>query len=87
MENETTESQLEPGQSYIYERVGYRVYARKTGTQERVLVSEDFSLDRRMRELELANEWAPILMAADTNTALQEALKQVKIVYELTKHE
>jgi hypothetical protein len=63
------------------------VYARKTGTTDRVLISEDFSLDRRVRELALAQEWTPILMAAETNTALQEALNQVKIVYELTKHE
>jgi hypothetical protein len=87
MENETTRSRLEPGHPYIYERVGHQVYARKTGTTDRVLISEDFSLDRRVRELALAQEWTPILMAAETNTALQEALNQVKIVYELTKHE
>jgi hypothetical protein len=87
MENETTRSQLEPGHPYVYERVGHKVYARKSGTTDRVLVSEDFSLDRRVRELALSQQWMPILMAAETNTALQEALNQVKIVYELTKHE
>jgi hypothetical protein len=87
MENETTRSRLEPGHPYIYERVGHQVYARKTGTTDRVLISEDFSLDRRVRELALSQQWMPILMAAETNTALQEALNQVKIVYELTKHE
>jgi len=80
-------SQLEPGASYVYERDGPRVYARKVGESERILIGEDYAISINQRREELMEEWIPILEAAEHNTALQDALERAKIIYELTKQE
>jgi hypothetical protein len=80
-------SQLEPGATYIYERDGPRIYARKVGDSERVLIGEDYALDIQQRRMELSDAWIPILEAAEHNPALQDALERVKIIYELSKQE
>jgi hypothetical protein len=80
-------SQLEPGETYVYEREGGRVYARRVGQTERTLIGEDFLEDIRARREKLAREWEPIVYAAEQNPALQEAIDRVKILYELTKQE
>lgn len=78
-------SRLEPGQAYIYERDGGRTYARKMGTTERILIGEEYALDENRRRMKLLDEWLPVLDAAETNTALQDALDRAKLVYELSK--
>jgi hypothetical protein len=78
-------SQLEPGATYIYERDGARVYARKIGETERILIGEDYNLDLRRWSTEIAEEWVPIVQAAEHNPALQDALERAKIIYELSK--
>ena len=80
-------SQLEPGETYVYEREGTRVYARRVGQTERILIGEDFLEDIQARREKLAREWEPIVYAAEQNPALQEAIERVKILYELTKQE
>ena len=80
-------SQLSPGETYVYEREGTRVYARRVGTLDRVLIGEDFLEDIQARREKLAREWEPIVLAAEQNPALQEAIERVKILYELTREE
>jgi len=80
-------SQLEPGAAYVYEREGTRVYARRVGTTERILIGEDFLEDIQARRTALAKEWEPIVLAAEQNPALQEAIDRVKILYALTREE
>jgi hypothetical protein len=80
-------SQLEPGTTYVYEREGSRIYARKMGQTERTLVGEDFLEDIQARREKLAREWEPIVYAAEQNPALQEAIERVKILYELSRQD
>jgi len=80
-------SQLEPGATYVYEREGTRVYARRIGSTERTLIGEDFLEDIQARRQKLAQEWEPIVFAAEQNPALQEAIDRVKILYALIKEE
>ena len=76
---------LEPGATYIYERVEGRVYARKLGETERILIGEEYALDTNRRRMQIADDWVPIVEAAEHNPALQDALDRVKLVYELSK--
>ena len=80
-------SQLEPGAAYVYEREGGRTYARKVGETERRLIGEDFISDHRRLKIEIAEEWFPIILAAEQNPALQEAIERVKILYELSRQD
>jgi hypothetical protein len=80
-------SQLEPGATYVYEREGSRIYARRVGSTERTLIGEDFLEDIQARREKLAREWEPIVYAAEQNPALQEAIDRVKILYALIKEE
>ena len=78
---------LEPGAAYVYEREGGRVYARRVGTLERTLIGEDFLEDIQARRTALAREWEPIVLAAEQNPALQEAIDRVKVLYELSRQD
>jgi hypothetical protein len=78
---------LEPGAAYVYEREGGRVYARRVGQTERILIGEDFLEDIQARRTALAQEWEPIVFAAEQNPALQEAIDRVKILYELSRQD
>jgi hypothetical protein len=80
-------SQLDPGAIYVYEREGSRVYARKFGETDRILIGEDFAAADHQRRAKLSEEWFPILEAAEQSPALQEAIERVKILYELTKQQ
>jgi hypothetical protein len=73
---------LTPGATYIYERVNDVVYKRESGSLERTMVSRDYDLHNQMMDAEL---WRKIHVAAKTNTALQEALDRVIIIYQLSK--
>jgi hypothetical protein len=78
---------LEPGATYVYERDGPRVYARKVGEIERTLIGEDYALDIQQRRMALSEIWMPVLEAAEHNPALQDALDRAKVIYELSKQE
>jgi hypothetical protein len=80
--------QLTPGTTYIYERVGETVFRRESGQTEREVVGYDHRtpdgrpLADHMREDQL---WGNIRRAARTNTALQDALDRVIMIYNLSK--
>jgi len=78
---------LEPGAMYVYEREGTRIYARKMGETKRILIGEDYISDHRRIKIEIAEEWFPIIRAAEQNPALQEAIDRVKILYELSRQD
>jgi hypothetical protein len=85
---------LKPGATYIYERNGDEIYAREFGETDRTLIGYQYEneidprtddgrpLYEHMKESQL---WGQIRRAARTNTALQEALERVIIVYHLSK--
>lgn len=83
---------LEPGATYIYERDGKSVYARKQGAHpgDRILIGYDYDGTGRDLEfgLDLIEEdrlWAEIRREAQSNPVLREALEQVKTLYELVR--
>jgi hypothetical protein len=85
---------LTPGATYIYERNGEEIYARETGKTDRTLIGYQYEnkvdprthdgrpLYEHMKEDQL---WGDIRKAARTNTALQEAMKNVILIYHLSK--
>ena len=82
--------QLKPGATYIYERANGQVFAREKGSNERILIGEDYDsrtndgrpIMEHMKENQL---WGNIRRAAKFNPALQEALERAIIIYELSK--
>ena len=85
---------LKPGATYIYERNGEEIYARETGQTERTMIGYQYEnkidprtpdgrpLYEHIKEDQL---WGEIRRAAGTNTALQEAMKNVILIYHLSK--
>jgi hypothetical protein len=85
---------LTPGATYVYERNGEEIYAREVGKTERKLIGYQYEnkhdprthdgrpLYEHMKEDQL---WGDIRRAARTNTALQEAMKNVILIYHLSK--
>ena len=73
------------GATYVYEREGGRTYARIAGQTERVLIGEDYSVEMNRRSSEIADEWIPIVQAAEQDPALQQALDHAKMLYLLSK--
>jgi hypothetical protein len=80
-------SQLDPGATYIYERANGCIYARKIGDTKRVLIGEEYISDHHLRRSEIAQEWVPIILAAEHNPALQDALERAKVIYELSRQQ
>lgn len=86
---------LKPGARYIYERQGGTIYAREFGADAstRIEVGWDWEPEENparvkgtSRESMLENQlWYEIRQAARTNSALQKALEQCKILYYLGK--
>ena len=73
---------LKPGATLIYERADGVIYARESGTSKRSVVGYDVSGSPERAHL---SEWNDILAAAESNTALQEAIDHVKIIYNLSR--
>ncbi len=80
-------SQLDPGAAYVYERSDGRIYARKIGETKRVLIGEEYIADNHYKRSRIAEEWIPIIEAAEHNPALQDALDRAKVVYELSRQQ
>ena len=82
---------LKPGATYIYERWDGIIYAREMGANpsERFVVGYESGreYDPVRKEIKENQLWHEIRSAAETNTALQEALDRVKVIYELSKDE
>lgn len=78
---------LKPGATYIYEHVDGITYARESGAPHNERFEIGRTLDRKTKDLNLEEDklWGNIRRAAQTNSALQEALDRVKIVYHLSK--
>lgn len=78
-------SNLEPNQTYIYEKADGITYARKPGSLDRVVIGYDHDAEKRRQELEETQLWNEIRKAAKTNKTLQRALDRAKILYRLSK--
>lgn len=83
---------LKPGATLIYERVDNVVYAREVGAAPSTRTEIGWDYDPRTNDgRPLRNHimdsklWGDIHRAAKTNSALQEALERVKIIYHLGK--
>ena len=74
---------LTPGATLIYERANGVIYARESGTNERVVIGYDSTYNPADEFVK--SEWHAILTAAESNPALQEAIDRVKVVYNLSK--
>jgi len=74
---------------YVYESPdgGDTVYRRLPGQTERKL----YKTSDRKKQQELAETkwaiWKNVVLAADHNPALQEALDRARVIYELTKND
>jgi hypothetical protein len=87
---------LKPGATYIYERNGEEVYAREFGETDRKLIGYKYEMEDKpdprtddgrplIEHIKENKLWGDIHRAAKTNSALQEALERVKIIYHLSK--
>jgi len=73
---------LTPGATLIYERANGVIYAREFGSTEKRLIG--YNVVGSAEQIHLS-EWNDILLASETNPALQEALDHVKVIYNLIK--
>jgi hypothetical protein len=83
---------LKPGATYVYERVDGTVYQREFGSDPLSREAVGWEYDPRtgdgrpvLDHLKENKLWGDIHRAAKTNSALQEALDRVKILYHLSK--
>ena len=84
---------LKPGATYIYERNGDEIYAREFGETDRTLIGYKHDIPdprtsdgRPLREhLKEDQLWGEIRRAANTNSALHDALERAIIIYHLSK--
>ena len=80
---------LKPGATYIYERVDDVVYAREQGAppESRVAVGWDYDPANNPGLSKIRHEflWSQIFEEAKHNPALQKALDQCIIIYNLSK--
>jgi hypothetical protein len=83
---------LKPGATYIYERADGVTYAREFGSDPLSREAIGWEYDPRTSDgrpvvdhLKENKLWGDIHRAAKTNSALQEALDRVKILYHLSK--
>lgn len=92
MEKSGRRGRLEPGATYIYERDGKKIYARKQGAHpgDRILIGYDYdgsgqNVNQGLEQFAEDVLWAEIRAEAQHNPAVQEALEHVKLIYELTR--
>ena len=64
---------------------GETVYARIPGSSERVKVNESNRVQELKQDMAENQLWQEIRKAAKTNTALQEAMNRVILLYHLSK--
>jgi hypothetical protein len=75
---------LTPGVTYIYERVDNKIYAREHGKSDRKLVGYSTSQVGSQYDRNFTL-WNDILLEAEQNPALQQALEKVIMLYRLSK--
>ena len=81
---------LKPGATYVYERQDDVVYASELGSSIRTEIGWNYdprtSDGRPLHDHIMDSKlWGDIHRAAKTNSALQEALERVKLIYHLSK--
>lgn len=69
---------LDSGATYIYERDGGTVYARKFGSHEKQIIGMDYPVTENVN-------WHDVMVVAKTNPALQNALDHAIMLYKLSK--
>ena len=75
--------------TYIFESPdgGDTIYRREFGKTERELHSISEAKQRWDNQLEEEMLWVKIAQAGRTNPALQAALDQARVIYELSRHD
>ena len=85
---------LTPGATYVYERNGEEIYAREAGKTDRKLIGYQYKdeIDSRTHDgrplydhIKEDKLWGDIRREARVNTALQEAMDRVILIYHLSK--
>jgi hypothetical protein len=83
---------LTPGVTLIYERANGIVYARESGAEPSTRKEIGWDYDTRTSDgrplrdhIQNSKLWGDIHRASKTNPALQEALDQVMVIYNLSK--
>jgi hypothetical protein len=74
---------LNPGATYIYERVAGRVFAREFGKSERKLVG--YTTDTSPEMEIYRSEMNQVLLMCETDPAMRELLDQLFVMYNLKK--
>lgn len=79
-------SNLKPGATYIYESPdgGQTVYAREFNSSEKILVGRSYMIDYEEQQQKEDALWRAIRTASADNTALQDAMDHVIMIYNLT---
>lgn len=75
---------LTPGATYIYERADGKIYAREYGKTERKIIGYDTEVFKRSNDRNFSL-WNDILIEAEQNPALHQALEKVIMLYRLSK--
>ena len=73
-----------PSTTYVYERVDNRIYAREVGKTERKMIGYDTEVFKKAND-RYFSLWNDILIEAEQNPALQQAVDRVIILYRLSK--
>lgn len=77
--------QLTPGAKYIYEKADGVTYAREFGKTERTVIGIDVDTQASIDDIREKHLWNQILTEAKKNSALQDAVDRVIVIYELSK--
>ena len=70
---------LKSGETYVYERVGDQIFARAVGSGERTHVGGPATT----WGFTDSERWRKIVVAAETNDSLRDALERAIMIYEL----
>jgi hypothetical protein len=77
---------LKPGTTYIYESPdgGQTVYAREFNSSEKILVGRSYMIEFEEQQQKEDSLWRAIRAASADNSALQDAMDHVIMIYNLT---
>ena len=77
---------LKPGATYIYESPdgGQTVYAREFNSLEKILVGRSYMIEFEEQQQKEDSLWRAIRAASADNSALQDAMDHVIMIYNLT---
>lgn len=76
---------LNPGATYIYERVEDRVYAREFGETKRTLVGIELRQQESTNTKRMLSEMNEVIKMCETDPAMKEMLDQLFVIYHLKK--